>query len=204
MPLAAQTPAVSAALSPAEAHERALLQCVANRDRGAFAELYTGYHRRLTRFLRRVTQRHELIDDVINDTFWLVWQKAGEFRGHSKVSTWIIGIAYRCALRALRRTGGATMAYEPDREGSEATAGPQPEAELRDWIDKAFVHLSPDQRVTLQLAYYLGHSLEEISEIMQCSVSTVKARMFHARVKLRALLPALGGMSDGTNAESFG
>jgi RNA polymerase sigma-70 factor (ECF subfamily) len=53
--------------------------------------------------------------------------------------------------------------------------------------------LSIEQRLTLELAYHMGHSLEEIAAITQCPVGTVKARMFHAREKLRSYLPALSG-----------
>ncbi|MFP3655988.1 sigma factor-like helix-turn-helix DNA-binding protein [Burkholderia sp. SIMBA_052] len=50
----------------------------------------------------------------------------------------------------------------------------------------------------MELAYVMGHSLEEIAEIADCPVSTVKARMFHARVKLRNLMPELAGLAgDG-------
>jgi hypothetical protein len=57
--------------------------------------------------------------------------------------------------------------------------------------------LPAEQRVALELAYGAGHSLEEIASIMDCQVSTVKARMFHARVKLRLLLPTLAGQARG-------
>ena len=52
---------------------------------------------------------------------------------------------------------------------------------------------TPEQRDAIQLAYSFGYSLEEIAEITSCPVSTIKARMFHARIKLANLLPALGG-----------
>jgi len=53
--------------------------------------------------------------------------------------------------------------------------------------------LPMEQRLTLELAYHMGHSLEEIAAITDCPVGTVKARMFHAREKLRQYLPTLGG-----------
>jgi RNA polymerase sigma-70 factor (ECF subfamily) len=53
--------------------------------------------------------------------------------------------------------------------------------------------LPPEQRLTLELAYRMGHSLEEIAAITDCPVGTVKARMFHAREKLRQYLPTLSG-----------
>ncbi|MGH8456885.1 MAG: RNA polymerase sigma factor [Stenotrophobium sp.] len=197
---------LTSAQADKNSHERELLRHIALRDRPAFEELYCDYHRRLTRFLTRVTRRHELADEVINDTFWVVWQKAGEFRGTSLVSTWIMGIAYRCALKALRRSGagGSTESLSLDDADHHAFVEPFVAEEQKDWVEHGLRLLPEDQRTTLQLTYYLGHSCEEIAEIMECPVSTVKARMFRARVKLRNLLPALGGWRDGENHESIG
>jgi RNA polymerase sigma-70 factor (ECF subfamily) len=175
--------------------ELALLRRVVQQDRQAFETLYAVYHRRLGRFLARLTQRQDLIEEAINETFWVIWQKAGDFRGQSLVSTWIMGIAYRCALKTFRRGAGAGTESLDESFEDTASAEPQVEAELRDWIGHGLRHLPLEQRTTLELAYYAGHSCEEIAAIMDCSVGTVKARMFHARVKLRNLLPALGGQT---------
>jgi RNA polymerase sigma-70 factor (ECF subfamily) len=134
--------------------------------------------------------------------FWVVWQQAGRYRGEARVSTWIMGIAYRCALKDLRAHGGKPIAdaHEDDDDGRAQRTFDDPFArhELSEWVAKGLAHLSCEQRVAIELAYGGGHSLEEIAVIMDCPVSTVKARMFHARVKLRNLLPALAGSSgDG-------
>ena len=71
-------------------------------DRKAFEELYYLYHRRMARFLTRLTRRYDLAEEIINDTFWVVWRKAEDFRGDSQPSTWIFGIAYRKARNAFR------------------------------------------------------------------------------------------------------
>src|SRR4029077_21080493 len=84
------------------ARESDLIARVAQGDRRAFEELYNLYHRRMARFLTRLTHRYDVAEEIINDTFWVVWRKAGEFRGDSQPSTWILGIAYRKARNAFR------------------------------------------------------------------------------------------------------
>ena len=84
--------------------ERLLLHRISYADRDAFERLFLDYHKRLVRFLCHVIRRYEDLEEVINDTFLIVWQRTGDFRGESRVSTWIFGIAYRCALKAIRRS----------------------------------------------------------------------------------------------------
>jgi RNA polymerase sigma-70 factor (ECF subfamily) len=171
-----------------------LLSAVASGDRRALEALYLGYHRRLARFLSRIAPRYENIEEIINDTFMVVWQHAKDFRGASRVSTWIIGIAYRIALKSLRRNDGLLRAKSSE-DLPEESVEPMAAAELRDWIAHALSHLPLEQRLTMELAYHLGHSIEEIAEITDCPVGTVKARMFRAREKLREYLPLLGGIA---------
>jgi RNA polymerase sigma-70 factor, ECF subfamily len=179
----------------AEFQDGLLLRRVALQDKLAFEELYNSYHRRLSRFLLRLAPRYEFAEEVINDTFWVVWQKAADFRGASRVSTWIMGIAYRRALRALRdeRQNG-TGRFDEIREDTLSNDELGEPAENQDWVAQGLRALPDDQRIAIELAYFLGHSCEEIAAITDCPVGTVKARMFHAREKLRLSLPALGGI----------
>jgi RNA polymerase sigma-70 factor, ECF subfamily len=172
--------------------DRELLARVAAGDRQALEQLYLGYHRRLARFLSRFTPRYENVEEVINDTFMVVWQGAKNFRSASQVSTWIFGIAYRTALKSLRRQKNHTAALSSEEHPGQIT-DPVLETEVQDWLTHGLKRLPFEQRLTLELAYQLGHSLEEIAAITGAPVGTVKARMFHAREKLRQYLPALGG-----------
>ena len=180
---------------PPNDRDQQLLTAVSRGDRKALEELYLGYHRRLARFVSRFASRHETVEEIINDTFMVVWQHAGDFRGASRVSTWIIGIAYRTALKALRRddprTNGLAMVVEP-------SVDPTRDAELRDWVAHGLKHLPLEQRLVMELAYHMGHSVEEIATITEAPIGTVKARMFHAREKLRHYLPALAGADSDT------
>ena len=173
--------------------DRLLLGKVVACDTEAIRKLYFLYHRRLVRFLMRFTRHKELAEEVINDTFWVVWRNAGEFRGDSRVSTWIMGIAYRAALKKLRGTRRHSLDAVPIE--NEPLPGPDEldTMETREWIRRAMQRLPIDQRRVLELAYGHGHSCEEIARIVDCPVNTVKARMFLARSKLRVLLPKLAG-----------
>src|SRR5258708_28495197 len=84
------------------AREVELIARIAEGDRKAFEELYGLYHRRLARFLTRLTKRYDVAEEVINDTFYIVWRKAGDFRGESQPSTWILGIPYQKARNTFR------------------------------------------------------------------------------------------------------
>ncbi|WP_230941565.1 RNA polymerase sigma factor [Burkholderia cepacia] len=174
-----------------DADDAALLRRIAVADKSALEELYRQYHRRLVRFLGRLTRRNDVIEEVINDTFMIVWRKAGEFRGQSQVSTWLMGVAYRVTLKALRSNG--LVAGSCEFGGDRLFTEPFTDHETADWLHKGMMSLTPEQRIVMELAYVMGHSLEEIAEITKSPVSTVKARMFHARVKLRNILPALAG-----------
>ncbi len=173
--------------------DRELLDKVAAGDREALRELYMIYHRRLASFLLRFTRRQDLVEEVINDTLYVVWCKAGEFRGDSRLSTWIMGIAYRRALKTLRRRGHQLLTAVPIEDEYLPAPDDLQAAETGQWVAQALQHLPTEQRVTLELAYGQGHSCEEIAAIMGCPVNTVKTRMFHARGKLRTLLPRLAG-----------
>jgi RNA polymerase sigma-70 factor (ECF subfamily) len=177
--------------------DRELLRSVANGDAKALEHLYLEYHRRLLQFLSRLSSRREALEEAINDTFWIVWQKAREFRGGSRVSTWIMGIAWRCAMKALRRNSDTSAEAFANSMPTEVASAESLSVEERgEWLERGLATLPMEQRATLELAYYVGHSCEEIAIIMACPVNTVKARMFQARIKLRNLLPKLGGFQD--------
>ena len=171
--------------------ELALVRRISLRDRSALHDLYLLYHRRLARFLMRLTRRQDVAEEIINDTLLVVWNSADRFRGESRVSTWIVGIAYRRALKSVRRKPLELVGL--DEQESLASTDELLACETQEWIEEALEELPLEQRLCLELAYVLGHSCEEISIITSCSVNTVKTRLFHARRKLSVLLPRLAG-----------
>ena len=180
------------AVGARERPERELLERIDARDREAMRELYLLYYPRLARFLRRMTRRHDLVDEIVNDTLFVVWEKAGEFRGDSRVSTWIMGIAYRRGLSLLRAEHRADeRMVVPTTEDPPLRDPVAEQSDLAELLERAMASLSPDHRTVLELTYHLGHSCGEIAAIMDCPINTVKTRMFHARNRLRALVPIL-------------
>src|SRR5882724_7960425 len=89
--------------SAAQRDEVALVGLAAGGDAEAFEALYRCFYPRLRRFLERMTRRPQLVEEILNDTMLVVWRKAHTYNLRSKVSTWIFGIAFRRALKAIKR-----------------------------------------------------------------------------------------------------
>jgi RNA polymerase sigma-70 factor (ECF subfamily) len=173
----------------AEQAESLLLREISRGSLGSFESLYRNYHPRLTRFLERVTHRPGLVEELLNDTMLVVWKHAERYHGGSKVSTWIFAIAYRKALKALRRREEASDVELAEVESS--APGPEQHVgahEVQALLLRALQSLSPEHRAVLELTYFHDHSCAEIAEVLDCPVATVKTRMFYARRHLRTLL----------------
>ena len=160
--------------------DRALLTRIANRDEAALAELYGAYYSRLGRFLLRVLGDEDAVIEIINDVFLVVWQSARNFRGESNPSTWILGIAYKKALKTFRKR----RTTEPLDDRLVGNDRPERLAERAD-LDRLLQRLSPEQRAVVELTYFFGYTYREIGEILGCPQNTVKTRMFHARRSLQ-------------------
>ena len=178
-------PAVASSISEAR-----MISQVAGGDRLAFETLYRGYFPRLTRFLNGMTRSVALIEEIVNDTMLVVWQKAATFDGSCKLSTWVFAIAYRKACKAIK---GLDEPLDLEPELIEADASWEPahglnQLQLRHAIAAALHDLPPAQRAVVQLTYYHDMGYADIADIMDCPVNTVKTRMFHARRRLRQLL----------------
>lgn len=189
-------PTENAASPSAERAEVRLVGRIADGELDAFEQLYRAYHPRLTRFLDRVTRRHGLVGELLNDTMLVVWNRADTYNGNCKVSTWIFAIAYRKALKALSRLDEPVQ-DDPDDHPAPSETGPEyhvAQSQLRTALALALDQLSIEQRAVVHLTYFHGIGCREIGEITGCPVGTVKTRMFHARRRLKAILASrLGG-----------
>ena len=174
--------------------DRALLRQIAeDRSTVAMQSLYDSYRSRLIPFLRRMTQDHTLIEETYNDVMLTLWNKSEQFKGNSKVSSWVFSIAYRVCLRLIKKQQFRQkvldnfLFFKEEEEEQQQETGNDEEVDL---LNQAIKSLPAKQRVVIELSYFQGYSTQEIGEIADCPTNTVKTRLHHARQKIRAFIDA--------------
>jgi len=169
-----------------------LIARLCKQDEKALELLYQHYYKRLFRFVARVTRREDLIDEIINDVMYVVWEKAETFNQQCQPSTWIFGIAYNKARQSLRNAGNNDEESLDEIDGDNPLFGENDsglkQLEMTNWLESALDMLSPDQRAVIELTYFQGLHYSEIAVLMDCPENTVKTRMHHARKKLAVIL----------------
>jgi len=179
--------------------ELQLLLRVAKRDEAAFATLYERIRKPVFAFIYRMVGNQALAEDLLADVLFQVWENAGQFRGESKALTWVFTIARNRVISQLRKKGHEQL--DEDKMGEIVDPAPSPSTILSDLERQKIMlglieRLNVEHREVLLLAYYQGMSLKEMSEVLDCSETTIKSRMFHARTKLRWHMERLGLAKD--------
>lgn len=172
-------------------------------DENALEQLYHNYYTRLFRFIARITQRDDLIDEIINDVMYVVWEKAASYDSQCKPSTWIFGIAFNKARQADRNADRPEEESLDDLDEDSSWLGRHDDGfsrlELEEWLASALSQLSPEHRTVIELTYYEGLHYSEIAVIMGCPENTVKTRMHHARKNLAVILTPTNDSSTDSN-----
>lgn len=172
-----------------------LLARVALGDRSAFARLYAVSAPHLFALVLRMLRNRGLAEDVLQDVFTNVWQRAGTYRADlSPPMAWLTGVARNAAISALRRPHLAdgpladdALAQVPD----ESEAGPLERLVGRretGRLHQCFGALSGLQRQLLALAYYRGMAHAELSDYLGQPLGTVKTRLRRALQLLKECL----------------
>ncbi|MEM7097195.1 MAG: RNA polymerase sigma factor [Pseudomonadota bacterium] len=176
--------------------DRQLLEAVARqRDEGAMESLYHRYQNRLIPFLHRLTSDDALIEETFNEVMMNVWRKAHQYKGQSMVSSWVFSIGYRVCLRTIKKAKRISEAEHQLLQHSDANESYNfdPVNHLKQALNQAMQQLKPNHRLVLELAYFEGLSIKEISVIAGRPENTIKTRLHHARLKMREVY----GDSDG-------
>lgn len=168
--------------------EYVLLQRIIEGDTSAFEVFYKLYYTKLSRFILRMTYQPESVEELIQETLLVVWEKPEGFNHTCKISTWVFGIAYNKTLKLMSKKAGRSNDVNVDdliETIGDPSANPAEYLENEDWLSCALAILPPDQRAVIELTFYHGLPYQDIAIILNCPENTVKTRMFHARKKLQ-------------------
>lgn len=186
-----------------ELTDESLLNAHLEGDRAAFRELVLRYGDSLLGYLFRMTGNRDQAEDLFQETFKRVHEKASTFRG-PRFKGWLFAIATRTAIDHIRRR--KHQAVVSLDQGNDCDGGdcPSPDATADNTLDPSIeivrqeqkqqvrraVETLPDkQRATLILAYYQQLSYQEVAQVLGCSVGTVKTQMSRALGTLARRLP---------------
>lgn len=172
-------------------------------DSTAFGELVQRHQDRLRNTLLRMTGSAEEAEDVAQEAFVQAYTKLDTFQRSSRFYTWLYRIAFnqaisknrkrrpRVSLNAVQEAGG----IEPEADGS-APADPVLTGERSELLHEAIAELAEDHRQVLVLREFEGCDYQQIAEVLEVPVGTVRSRLFRARAQLRDRLAPVLGESD--------
>ncbi len=177
--------------------EIALLQRVAQGDRVSFETLYDRFSGVLFSTAYRVLNNQEAAEDVLQDVFIQIWEKAPLYDpARGKPMTWAVTLTRNKAIDRLRSTvrrnrlqddverEAETFEQFDDRSSFDAVAAGETNQIVRDAIQK----LSKDQREAIELAFFSSLTQTEIAERLNEPLGTIKARIRRGMMKLREVL----------------
>jgi len=190
-----------------EATDQAVVAAATGGDEAAYRELVRRYERPVFSLIYRMVRNRELAEDLSQETFIKVLNALASYRPEYKFSSWVFKIANNAAIDHLRRRELDTLSLEGSphadtAEKVEATAlqiGEKAESaldavankELGGEIERAIAKLRPEYRTCILLRHVEGRPYEEIAEILDLPLGTVKTYIHRARNELRIALAHL-------------
>jgi RNA polymerase sigma-70 factor (ECF subfamily) len=183
-------------------------------EQRAFEMLVIKYQRRIERLIGRMVRDADLVQDIAQESFIRAYRALPQFRGDSAFYTWLYRIAVNTAKKALVDLKRDPVIFEsamhlPD-DGDETSSreiepsdGETPDAvlaskEIAQAVNAAIEALSEDLRQAITLREIEGLSYEEIADVMNCPIGTVRSRIFRAREAIAERLRPLLDTPDGT------
>ena len=193
--------------------DAALVERVKRGDARAFEMLVVKYQRRIERLISRMVRDVDLVPDIAQETFIRAYRALPQFRGESAFYTWLYRIAVNTAKKALvelkrdplvSETARASRDEEDEtsRVENELSDGETPDAllaskEIAAAVNAAIEALSEDLRQAVTLREIEGLSYEEIAQVMNCPIGTVRSRIFRAREAIAERLRPLLDTREG-------
>lgn len=192
----------------------ALLTRCMDGDRTAFREIYHGHRARVFSVVSRMVSNDADREEITQEAFLQIFRSIPNFKGTSKLSTWIHRISMNVALQHIRRKQSRIKLHMDgdlsDRSlaqsGVETHVSPEEDTMSRQRqaaVERSLHGLSPKKRAVLVLHDFEGIKAGEISEIVNAPVLTVRTRLFYARREFYKLLagePACADLDLGEEA----
>lgn len=158
----------------------------------AFTQIVRNYSERLYWHIRRFILDHDEVDDLLQEVFIKVWAALPSFRGEARLFTWIYRIATNEALNYLRKERlRSALTFVPLDKIADSKIDEDKFFDgnkLQRELAKAIGKLPPKQRAVFTLRYYEEMPYEDISQILDSSVGSLKASYHHAYVKIKDYL----------------
>lgn len=174
--------------------ESTLISRVLAGDPAAERELYDGHVDRVYRLAYRLAGQPQLAEEFTQDTFVRAFERLGEFRGESALSTWLHAITVSVSLNGLRKVKRLRSRHaELDEIHGAADLDPPVQPHLRRRLHEAIDGLSEAHRVVFVMHDMEGYTHEEIAAVLSIAEGTSKARLSRARARLREALAELSG-----------
>jgi RNA polymerase sigma factor (sigma-70 family) len=193
-------PTISAQTST-RAEETAIIARAQKGDLGAYDELIRRYQERIYATVYHMTSNHEDANDLTQEAFIKAYHALKSFKGGSSFYTWVYRIAVNKTINFLKqRKHRSSMSLndldfnaekDPDLVALISDKTPRRDAalsELQKKLNEAMQKLSEQHRLVVTLHDVQGLAHEEIAEIMDCNVGTVRSRLFYARQQLQGYL----------------
>jgi len=172
--------------------EEELVNLLQSQDQQAFSYLYDNYAAALNGIIYRMVENRELAEDILQEAFIKIWNNFSAYdAGKGRLFTWMLNITRNLTIDTLRSKGYKKQAKISTDENSVSNlTGDGRIAERFDamGLQKQLVHLKPEQRSIIDLAYFNGYTQDEISKEMGIPLGTVKTRMRAAILELRKML----------------
>ena len=186
---------------PPPPDEAVLVKRARQGDLGAYDDLVRRYQERIYATVYHMTSNHEDANDLAQEAFIKAYQALKSFKGGSSFYTWVYRIAVNKTINFLKQRKNRTQLslddldfnaeHDPDLVALISEKTPRREislAELHEKLNVALQKLSEPHRLVVTLHDVQGLSHEEIAEIMDCNIGTVRSRLFYARQQLQAYL----------------
>ena len=178
-----------------------LVKAARNGDTRAYDQLVQRYQERVYATIYHMTSNHEDANDLAQETFIKAYSALKSFKGDSSFYTWVYRIAVNKTINFLKQRKNKTslslndldfnIENDPELVALVSDKTPRRDiamAELQEKLNVALQKLSDVHRMVVTLHDVQGLSHEEIADIMDCNVGTVRSRLFYARQQLQAYL----------------